>query len=251
MKNFKIWASMGMLALASFGAAQQAGDLAVAGFDPANIDSTCKPCEDFNQYANGGWLAKNPIPAAYPSWGSFNILNESNRDNLKVILEEAAKNTAAPKGSVDQKIGDYYAACMDEPAIEAAGLKPLAPEFQRIEKISTPAALRRAGMIEAMIEADGQGSGFMCAGQQAREDGPVPWPGAELFLAGRIPRDDEKERAYGDGCAMGQPEIIRGPVQGRECGRGRGPQGESEDRRDEPHGAGLEPGGAEKLSPQV
>jgi putative endopeptidase len=144
MKNFKIWACVGMLTLASLGEAQQAGELARAGFDPANMDKTCKACDDFNQYANGGWLAKNPIPAAYPSWGSFNILNESNRDHMKEILEEAAKNTTAPKGSVDQKIGDYYAACMDEPGIEAAGLKPLESEFKSIEKISNPAALRKA-----------------------------------------------------------------------------------------------------------
>ena len=144
MKHFKIWAVIALLTLASLGAARPAGDLAEAGFDPANIDKACKPCEDFNQYANGGWLGKNPIPAAYPSWGSFNILNESNRDNLKVILEAAAKNSSAPKGSVDQKIGDYYAACMDETAIEAAGLKPLAPELEKINRISNPASLRRA-----------------------------------------------------------------------------------------------------------
>ena len=144
MKHFKIWAVIALLTLASLGAARPAGDLAEAGFDPANIDKACKPCEDFNQYANGGWLGKNPIPAAYPSWGSFNILNESNRDNLKVILEAAAKNSSAPKGSVDQKIGDYYAACMDETAIEATGLKPLAPELEKINRISNPASLRRA-----------------------------------------------------------------------------------------------------------
>jgi putative endopeptidase len=142
MKNFKIWASLGLLAVASLGAARPAGSLADAGFNPANIDATCKPCDDFNQYANGGWLAKNPIPAAFPSWGSFNILNEGNRENLRLILEDAAKKTSAPRGSTDQKIGDYYAACMDEPAIEAAGLKPLASEFERIEKISTPTELR-------------------------------------------------------------------------------------------------------------
>jgi predicted metalloendopeptidase len=144
MKNFRIWVCIVMLTLGSLGVAQQAGDLASAGFDPANMDPTCKACDDFNQYANGGWLARNPIPSTHPSWGSFNILNEANRENLRAILEEAARNTAAPKGSVEQKIGDYYAACMDEPGIEAAGLAPLEPELKRIDNISNPAGLRRA-----------------------------------------------------------------------------------------------------------
>ncbi|MBI4164992.1 MAG: hypothetical protein HY508_04580, partial [Acidobacteria bacterium] len=66
MNNFKIWTSLALLAVASFTAARPAGDLAEAGFNPTNIDPTCKPCDDFNQYANGGWMAKNPIPAAFP-----------------------------------------------------------------------------------------------------------------------------------------------------------------------------------------
>jgi putative endopeptidase len=144
MKNLRIWACIAMLTLATLGVAQQAGDLASAGFDPANMDTTCKACDDFNQYANGGWLARNPIPSTHPSWGSFNILNEANRENLRAILEEAARNSTAPKGSVEQKIGDYYAACMDEPGIEAAGLAPLEPELKRIDNISNPAGLRRA-----------------------------------------------------------------------------------------------------------
>ena len=108
MHNFKFWISAPLLLAATLGIARPAGRLAEAGFDPANLDPSCKPCTDFNQYVNGGWIAKNPIPPAYPSWGFAYIVNESNRDHLHEILEEAAKNTAAPKGSVDQKIGDYY-----------------------------------------------------------------------------------------------------------------------------------------------
>ena len=136
MYSLKMWLCSGLLVMASLGLAAPAGKLADAGFDPANLDRTCKPCDDFNRFANGGWIARNSIPPAYPSWGSFNILAENNRDQLRAILEEAAKDRNAPKGSAGQKIGDYYAACMDDAGIEAAGLKPLDEEFSRIGKIS-------------------------------------------------------------------------------------------------------------------
>lgn len=106
------------------------------GFDVGRMDTTCKPCADFYQYANGKWLASNPIPNAYSRWGSFDILAENNRVTLRDILESAAKTSgAAKKGSNEQKIGDFYATCMNEAAIEAAGAQPLAPVFARIEAI--------------------------------------------------------------------------------------------------------------------
>src|SRR5258705_572339 len=114
------------------------------GFDQANLDKSVAACTDFYQYANGGWLASNPIPAAYPSWGVANILNEKNRDVLHEILEAAAKNTNAPKGSSEQKVGDYYATCMDEAKIEAEGAKPLAPELDLIAKIKDQQSLQAA-----------------------------------------------------------------------------------------------------------
>ncbi|MGI8656102.1 MAG: M13 family metallopeptidase [Pyrinomonadaceae bacterium] len=112
------------------------------GFDLASLDQSCKPCQDFFQYANGGWIAHNPIPAAYPSWGRFNELAEKNNDKLHEILEAAAKSTTAQAGSNEAKIGAYYASCMDERGIEAMGTTPLAHEFSRIERIASPADLR-------------------------------------------------------------------------------------------------------------
>src|SRR5712664_3271630 len=111
-------------------------------FDVSNMDPKTAACADFYQYANGGWLAANPIPAAYPSWGIAHILDEKNRDVLHEILEAAAKNTSAPKGSSEQKVGDYYATCMDETKIEADGAKSLAPEFDRIGKIKDQQSLQ-------------------------------------------------------------------------------------------------------------
>src|SRR4051812_9210157 len=113
-----------------------------AHFDTAGMDSKTNACADFYQYANGGWLAANPIPAAYSAWGVANILNEKTRDTLHEILEAAAKNTAAKKGSNEQKVGDYFASCMDEAKIETEGLKPIQAELDLIDKVSDQKSLQ-------------------------------------------------------------------------------------------------------------
>src|SRR5438105_4800988 len=107
----------------------------IAGFDFANLDRSVSACQDFNKFANGGWMAKNPIPGAYSVWGRFTQLDEQ---NLKVLHEILDGLTAKKKytNPSEQKIADFYGSCMDEPKIEAEGLKPLEPEFQRIAKIS-------------------------------------------------------------------------------------------------------------------
>jgi putative endopeptidase len=112
------------------------------GFDLGNLDRSVSACSNFFQFADGGWVAKNEIPAAYPSWGRFNELRDKNIQQLRVILEDAAKNTKARKGSNEQKIADYYASCMDEAGIEAAGLTPLAPELKQIDAITDQASLQ-------------------------------------------------------------------------------------------------------------
>ena len=112
------------------------------GYDLSSLDKNTAACTDFYQYANGGWLTANPIPAAYSSWGVANLLDERNRDVVHEILEAAAKNTNAPKGSSEQKVGDYYATCMDEAKIEAEGIKPIAPAFDLIANIKDVAGLQ-------------------------------------------------------------------------------------------------------------
>ncbi|HEY6122839.1 MAG TPA: M13 family metallopeptidase, partial [Pyrinomonadaceae bacterium] len=106
------------------------------GFDVARMDQSTPACTDFYQFANGTWLKATTVPAAFSSWGSFDILAENNRKVLHEILEESARKTNATRGSVDQKIGDFYATCMDETKREAEGIKPLLPELARIDKIS-------------------------------------------------------------------------------------------------------------------
>jgi putative endopeptidase len=110
--------------------------------DVANMDTKTSACTDFYQYANGGWLAANPIPAAYSAWGVGNVLNEKTRDVLHDILEAAAKNTAARKGSNEQKIGDYYASCMDEAKVEADGLQPIQAELDLVARVADQKSLQ-------------------------------------------------------------------------------------------------------------
>jgi putative endopeptidase len=105
--------------------------------DPKNIDRTVSPTQDFYRFANGGWLAANPVPPEYARWGSFNELNEKNLADLRTILEAAAANTSAPHGSIDQKVGDFYASAMDSVTAEREGVRPIAEEFARVERIQS------------------------------------------------------------------------------------------------------------------
>jgi putative endopeptidase len=118
---------------ASSGTADKPGSW---GFEMTNLDKTCKPCDDFYQFAMGGWMKANPIPPEYSTYGSFTRLADQNQQNLRQILEEAAKAKAA-SGSNEQKIGDYYASCMDTTVIDAAGTKPIDPELARIADVKT------------------------------------------------------------------------------------------------------------------
>jgi putative endopeptidase len=120
------------------GGADQGGH----GFDLANLDRSISPCDDFFHFAAGGWIKNNPIPPAYSRWGSFTILRDHNEDVLHTILEEAAKDNKATAGSNWQKVGDFYASCMDESQIESAGLKPLDAEFKRIADVKDTATLQ-------------------------------------------------------------------------------------------------------------
>jgi putative endopeptidase len=111
----------------------------VPSFDPKALDKTADPCVDFYQYSCGGWMKDNPIPADQPIWGRFNELAERNRATLRGILEDAAK--ATKRDANEQKIGDFYASCMDEDAINRKGIAVLKPEFDRIDAVKDKAEL--------------------------------------------------------------------------------------------------------------
>ncbi|HYL78939.1 MAG TPA: M13 family metallopeptidase [Bryobacteraceae bacterium] len=112
----------------------------IPGFTIGNLDKTADPCVDFYQYTCGGWMAKNPVPADQSIWGQANQLIERNRAILQNILEKAA----SPKPTrtlVEQQIGDFYASCMDEQAIDKLGAAPLKPEMDHINAITAKSGL--------------------------------------------------------------------------------------------------------------
>jgi putative endopeptidase len=115
----------------------------VPGFDPAALDRSIKPCDDFYQFACGGWLKNNPVPADRARYGRFDELTERNQTTLRQILD--AVSAPDPKRSaIDQKIGDYYATCMDEAGIEKKGAAALRPQLDRIAAIKTKGELAAA-----------------------------------------------------------------------------------------------------------
>lgn len=117
----------------------------------SNIDSTVKPGEDFFDYANGGWIRKNPIPAEQSAWGIGNLVIEENLKRLQAICEKSAAS-GAEKGSPEQQIGDYWTMAMDSAKIEKDQLKPLQPMLDRIQAatdvkslVMVVAELKKAG----------------------------------------------------------------------------------------------------------
>src|SRR5262249_27963106 len=108
---------------------------AMKSLSPADMDTTAQACTDFYQYADGGWLEKNPIPSDRPRWGTFEELRQHNQDALRGILEKLAADKSAKAGSDEKKLGDFYGACMDEAEIEKLGIKGIAPELDRIDDI--------------------------------------------------------------------------------------------------------------------
>ena len=113
------------------------------GFDMKNIDRSVGACEDFYRYATGGWQTANPLPAIYSRYGRFEEVAERNRQTLKAILEASAKEASPEPGSSTQKIGDFWSACMNETAVETAGVSPIKPDLDRIDAINS-----RAGVID-------------------------------------------------------------------------------------------------------
>ena len=108
--------------------------------DPASMDTSVDACEDLYTYSCGGWLKNNPIPEDHAAWSVYGKLDDDNKHFLWGILEDAAKPSAT-RSADQQKIGDYFAACMDIDAVEKAGSAPLSADLARIDAVQDKRAL--------------------------------------------------------------------------------------------------------------
>ncbi len=170
-----------------------------AGLDPAYLDRGVDPCSDFFAFACGGWLAKNPIPPDQGRWGLDSRLGDDSRRLLWGLLEEAAR---AQSRTEDQaKVGDYFAACMDERAVESAGARPLREDLAAIS------AMRSKGEVARLLGRQHAVSGalFGLGSQQSFENseevvaavqpGGLGLPDRDLYLA-KDARSRQTREAY-------------------------------------------------------
>lgn len=163
--------------------------------DIANFNTSVRPQDDFFEYANGTWLKNTPIPATESRWGSFNELIEFNNKALKAICEDVAANPGT-NGSIRQKVGDFYAAGMDSVAIEKAGIAPLKPYLDRIDKLKNYTDLL-AYITQEYAEGNGSLFGFF-GGLDAKNStafvpqigaGGINLPDRDYYL-----KDDERSK---------------------------------------------------------
>ena len=155
------------------------------GLDPAAMDRTVDACTDFYQYACGGWKAANPSPTDQTSWSVTAKLQQDNLVLLRGVLERAAQPTRG-RDEVSRQIGDYYAACVDEAAVNARGVQPLAAELAAIDALRS---IRALGPLLARLQRQARGK-------------PL------LFSVGAILDPDDGRRQIGgfDQAGLGLPD---------------------------------------------
>src|SRR5262245_56020547 len=162
---------------AQAGSAPPAG-AATSGIDPVLFNKSVDPCTDFYQFACGGWLTANPIPADRPRWGRFDELSEKNDTVLRRVLEAAATGRDAS----EKKIGDYYATCMDEQAIERAAARPLEPDLKNIAALT---AVNRLPELVAELHKIGVGAFFSFGSEPDMKNASIVIAGADQGGMGR------------------------------------------------------------------
>ena len=128
----KLWIIMALATMAITGSAQQLR----SGINLADLDTSVRPADDFYEYACGGWMKANPLPAAYSRYGSFDRLAEDNNKRINGILKELLENSYE-NGTVEQKLSDLYKLAMDSARREQDGLSPVMPLIKRLEAAKT------------------------------------------------------------------------------------------------------------------
>jgi putative endopeptidase len=177
-------------------AASQAPASGLSSVDERALDPGTSPCNDFYQYACGGWIKATPVPEDQSSWTrSFDVITERNEEELRSILERYASGQGKDEPYA-QKLGDYYASCMDEAAIEKAGIAALKPDLDRIDKIKTVKDF--AEVVGALHAREVQPLFRFASGQDARDatqvigilsQGGLGLPDRDYYL-----KDDERTK---------------------------------------------------------
>ena len=193
--------------------------------DPKDLDLTTKPSEDFYQYANGGWLKANPIPADQSSWGSFDEIQDRNEKILHGILERASN--AKDPGFIEKLVGDFYASGMDTAAVDSLGSAPLKPEFDRIAAHRD--GVRRPGRHRDPLHRIGVGVCFGFGSEQdpknserviaAHGQGGLGLPDRDYYM--RDGRQVARSSARQVHRARREDAAARGGFRGARGGRGR------------------------------
>lgn len=182
------------------GQSKKPGRKSAPTFDINALDKSADPCVDFYQYSCGGWIKNNPIPSDQASWGRFNELAERNRAILHEILENAAQ--ASNRTPNEQKIGDYYASCMDEDDIAKKGIAAIQPALDQINSIQDKSEL--TGLIAHLhrrgidvLFSFGSGADFKNAKEviAQADQGGLSLPDRDYYLKDD-PKSAELRKAY-------------------------------------------------------
>ncbi len=148
------------------------------------MDKSIDPCEDFYSYSCGGWMKKNPIPADQTSWSVYGKLYEDNLTYLRGILVE--DEHAKQRNAIEQKIGDFYGACMDEAAVNAAGAKPMHAELEEVAALKN---VKDIAPLLAKLHVEGDGGFFISGSAQDPDDSEAMIVGLEQGGLGLPDRD--------------------------------------------------------------